>query len=85
MRLLLVDGHYYAYRSFFAIQGLRNSRGEPTNAVFGFVKAVRKMISDLKPDLAAIQAVQKWKFKAGTKGGKPVPVQLEVPIRFNLK
>jgi len=54
MRLLLVDGHYYAYRSFFAIQGLRNSRGEPTNAVFGFVKAVRKMISDLKPDLAAI-------------------------------
>jgi DNA polymerase-1 len=54
MRLLLVDGHYYAYRSFFAIQGLKNSNGEPTNAVFGFVKALRKMLSDLKPDLAAV-------------------------------
>ena len=54
MRLLLVDGHYYAYRSFFAIQGLKNSKGEPTNAVFGFVKALRKMLGDLKPDLAAV-------------------------------
>jgi 5'-3' exonuclease len=54
MRLLLIDGHYYAYRSFFAIQGLTNSRGEPTNAVFGFVKALRKMLSDLQPDAAAV-------------------------------
>jgi DNA polymerase-1 len=54
MRLLLVDGHYYAYRSFFAIRDLTNSRGEPTNAVFGFVKALRKMISDVKPDAAAV-------------------------------
>jgi 5'-3' exonuclease len=54
MRLLLVDGHYYAYRSFFAIRGLTNSRGEPTNAVFGFIKAVRKMVADLRPDAAAV-------------------------------
>ncbi len=54
MRLLLVDGHYYAYRSFFAIRGLTNSRGEPTNAVFGFLKALRKMLSDVKPDAAAV-------------------------------
>ena len=54
MRLLLVDGHYYAYRSFFAIRGLTNSRGEPTNAVFGFVKALRKMLADVAPDAAAV-------------------------------
>lgn len=54
MRLLLIDGHYYAYRSFFAIQGLTNSRGEPTNAVFGFVKALRKMLGDVKADAAAV-------------------------------
>ncbi len=54
MRLLLVDGHYYLYRSFFAIRGLRNSRGEPTNAIYGYAKALRKMLSDLKPDLAAV-------------------------------
>ncbi len=53
-RLLLVDGHYYLYRSFFAIRGLTNSRGEPTNAIYGFVKALRRMLADLKPDLAAV-------------------------------
>ncbi|MFM8831130.1 MAG: 5'-3' exonuclease H3TH domain-containing protein [Spartobacteria bacterium] len=54
MRLLLVDGHYYLYRSFFAIRGLKNSRGEPTNAIYGFIKALRKMLADVKPDRAAV-------------------------------
>lgn len=54
MRCLLVDGHYYAYRSFFAIRGLTNSHGLPTNAVFGFIKALRKMIADVTPDSAAV-------------------------------
>jgi 5'-3' exonuclease len=54
VRLLLIDGHYYVYRSYHAIQSLTNSRGEPTNAIFGFVKTVRKMLKDLRPDLAAV-------------------------------
>jgi len=49
MRLLLIDGHYYLYRSFFAIRELSNSRGEPTNAIYGFCKAMRRMIADVKP------------------------------------
>ena len=53
-RLLLVDGHYYLYRSFFAIRGLTNTRGEPVNAIYGFVKALRRMIADLRPDYAAV-------------------------------
>jgi len=54
MRLLLIDGHYYLYRSFHAIGNLRNSKGEPTNAIYGFIRAVRRMIMDLQPDLGAI-------------------------------
>jgi 5'-3' exonuclease len=54
MKLLLIDGHYYVYRSFFAIQGLSNSRGEPTNAIFGFTKTVRLMMKHLQPELGAI-------------------------------
>ena len=54
MKLLLIDGHYYVYRSFFAIQNLSNSRGEPTNAIFGFTKTVRRMLKDLQPDLGAV-------------------------------
>lgn len=54
MKLLLIDGYYYAYRSFFAIRDLSNSRGEPTNAIYGFTRAVRRMIRDLQPDLGAV-------------------------------
>jgi DNA polymerase-1 len=54
VKLLLIDGHYYVYRSFFAIRELSNSRGEPTNAIYGFVKTVRKMVKDLAPDLGAV-------------------------------
>jgi 5'-3' exonuclease len=54
MKLLLVDGHYYVYRSFFAIQNLSNSRGEPTNAIFGFTKTLRRMMMHLQPDLGAV-------------------------------
>jgi 5'-3' exonuclease len=54
VRLLLVDGHYYVYRSFFAIRGLSNSRGEPTNAIYGFIKTLRRMVKDLNPELGAV-------------------------------
>jgi DNA polymerase-1 len=42
-RLLIVDGHAYAYRAFHAIRGLRSPSGAPTNAIYGFVKMLGKM------------------------------------------
>ena len=54
MKLLLIDGHYYVYRSFFAIPNLSNSKGEPTNAIFGFTKTLRLMLKHLQPDLGAV-------------------------------
>src|SRR5262249_12869723 len=54
MILLLIDGHYYVYRSFFAIPNLSNSRGEPTNAIFGFTKTLRLMLKHLQPRLGAV-------------------------------
>ncbi len=54
VKLLLIDGHYYVYRSFFAIRDLKNKQGEPTNAIYGFVKTVRRMVKDLQPDLGAV-------------------------------
>ncbi len=48
-RLLLVDGHAYAYRAFYAIRSLNAPDGSPTNAVFGFVKMLQKMEASLKP------------------------------------
>ncbi|MBL9175995.1 MAG: flap endonuclease [Verrucomicrobiales bacterium] len=48
-RLLLVDGHAYAYRAFHAIRSLNAPDGSPTNAIFGFIKMLQKMVGALKP------------------------------------
>ena len=42
-RLLIVDGHAYAYRAFHAIRELRAPGGQPTNAIYGFVNMLEKM------------------------------------------
>lgn len=47
--LLLVDGHAYAYRAFYAIRSLNSPDGSPTNAIYGFVKMLQKMESILRP------------------------------------
>ena len=48
-RLLIVDGHAYAYRAFYAIRALRSPSGRPTNAIYGFVKMLDKMRAALLP------------------------------------
>ncbi|HEY8370961.1 MAG TPA: DNA polymerase I [Thermodesulfobacteriota bacterium] len=52
--LALIDGHAYIYRAFHAIQSLSNSRGFPTNAVFGFHSMIQKVLSDIRPDAAVV-------------------------------
>ncbi|MDR3456208.1 MAG: 5'-3' exonuclease H3TH domain-containing protein [Verrucomicrobiae bacterium] len=48
-RLLIVDGHAYAYRAFHAIRSLRSPTGRPTNAIYGFLKMLEKMRLGLGP------------------------------------
>jgi DNA polymerase-1 len=48
-RLLIVDGHAYAYRAFHAIRELRSPSGQPTNAIYGFVKMLEKMRQAVGP------------------------------------
>ncbi len=50
----LVDGSNNLYRAFFAIQGLRNSGGLPTNAVFGFTGMLRKLLREQRPVYLAV-------------------------------
>ncbi|HOW87112.1 MAG TPA: DNA polymerase I [Candidatus Omnitrophota bacterium] len=53
-KLFLIDGHSLCYRAFYAIPGLTNSKGEPTNAIYGFVTMLRKLMEEQKPDHAAV-------------------------------
>ena len=48
-RILIVDGHAYAYRAFHAIRELRSPAGRPTNAIYGFIKMLGKMRATLAP------------------------------------
>lgn len=52
--LLLIDGQSFCYRAFYAIRELSNSKGEPSNAVYGFITMFRKLLRDLKPDHVAV-------------------------------
>lgn len=49
-RIFLIDGPSYAFRSYYAIRDLSNSRGTPTNAVYGFANTLNKLISDFSPE-----------------------------------
>src|SRR5213593_120189 len=47
--IYLVDGTNNIYRAFYAIRGLTNSKGFPTNAVYGFTSMLRKLIREHAP------------------------------------
>lgn len=53
-RLFLIDAHALCYRSFFAIKSLTTSYGQPTNAVYGFINTLRKILRDHKPEYMAV-------------------------------
>lgn len=48
-RFLIVDGHAYAYRAFYAIRQLNSPSGKATNAIYGFIKMLVKMQAQLRP------------------------------------
>jgi DNA polymerase-1 len=48
-RIILLDAHTLCYRAFYAVRELKNSKGQPTNAVFGFVNILRKLLKDYSP------------------------------------
>ncbi len=52
--LYLIDGSAYVYRAFHAVRGLSNSKGMPTNAVFGFTRMLIKLMQERSPGHAAV-------------------------------
>jgi len=53
-RLLIIDGHAYAYRAYYAIRNLKGRDGRGTNAIFGFIRFVEKYLKRLKPEYMAV-------------------------------
>ncbi|MCX7926844.1 MAG: DNA polymerase I [Candidatus Omnitrophica bacterium] len=53
-RLFLIDATAFCYRAFYAIRGLSTSTGQATNAVYGFVRMLQKILKNHKPDLVGV-------------------------------
>ncbi|MGE0041679.1 MAG: DNA polymerase I [Vicinamibacterales bacterium] len=51
--LFLIDGSNQMYRAYHAIRGLTGPDGRSTNAVYGFVSMLRKLLADHQPALIA--------------------------------
>ncbi len=53
-RLFLIDGNSFCYRAFYGIRSLSNSKGQPTNAIYGFNSMLGKLVKAEKPDMLAV-------------------------------
>ena len=51
--LFLIDGSNQMYRAYHAIRGLTGPDGKSTNAVYGFINMLRKLIADHQPEYLA--------------------------------
>lgn len=87
-KLLLIDGHSILNRAFYGVPDLTNSAGLHTNAVYGFLNMLFKVMEEEKPDYLLIAFDLKEKtfrhkmFEAYKGTRKPMPVELhqQVPV-----
>ncbi len=87
-RLFLIDGMSHIYRAYFAIRNLSNSKGLPTNAIYGFTSMLRKLIEEQKPDYIGVAVdlegptVRHEKYEAYKATRKPMPPDLVQQIPY---
>ncbi|MCK4738884.1 MAG: DNA polymerase I [Deltaproteobacteria bacterium] len=50
----IIDGSSCIYRAFHAIPPFTNSKGFPTNAIYGYIQTLKRLIKDHSPDFMAV-------------------------------
>jgi DNA polymerase I len=84
----LLDGSSYVHRAYHAIRNLSNSKGLPTNAVFGFSRMILKLLEEEKPSYLAVVLDAKGPtfrhelFKDYKATRPPMPEDLQVQIPY---
>ena len=53
-KLVLIDGHSILNRAFFGLPDLTNSEGLHTNAVYGFLNILFKILEEEQPDYLTV-------------------------------
>lgn len=86
--IYLIDGSAYIYRAYHAIRGLANSKGLPTNAVFGFTRILLKLMQEHRPEYVVMLFDAKGptfrhEMYADYKANRPpMPEDLSVQIQY---
>ncbi|MCX7765510.1 MAG: DNA polymerase I [Candidatus Sumerlaeia bacterium] len=52
--LYIIDGHSQLFKAYYAIKRLSNSRGLPTNAIYGFVQMLNKLLREQNPEYLVV-------------------------------
>jgi DNA polymerase-1 len=87
-RLFLIDGSSLLYRSYYAIRRLSTSQGFPTNAIYGFINTLRKLIAQENPKYLGIvfdtgkPTIRHEVYKEYKAQRKPMPEDLipQIPV-----
>ncbi len=87
-KLVLIDGHSILNRAFYGVPDLSNAKGLHTNAIYGFLNILFKILDEEKPDYLAVAFDVKaptfrHEMYAQYKGTrKPMPDELreQVPV-----
>ena len=87
-KIVLIDGHSILNRAFYGVPDLTNAKGLHTNAVYGFLNILFKILEEEKPDYLTVAFDVKaptfrheiYKDYKGTR--KPMPEELreQVPV-----
>ena len=87
-RLFLIDGMSHIYRAYYAVRNLSNTKGLPTNAIYGFTAMLRKLIQEQKPDYIGVAldlegpTIRHEKYEAYKATRKPMPEDLVPQIPY---
>ena len=87
-KLVLIDGHSILNRAFYGVPDLSNAKGLHTNAIFGFLNILFKILEEEHPDYLAVAfdvhaPTFRHQMYEGYKGTrKPMPEELreQVPV-----
>ena len=53
-KLVLIDGHSILNRAFYGVPDLSNAEGLHTNAIYGFLNIMFKILEEEKPENLAV-------------------------------
>lgn len=91
-KILLLDSNSLLNRAFYALPLLSNTKGQFTNAVFGYLSMLSKLIADLKPThVGAVFDVKAPTFRhkmydayKGTRKPMPEELKMQLPIMHEM-